>query len=449
MRELHDFTEGKILAPLLKFALPVMLAMFLQSMYGAVDLLVVGQFGHTTDVSAVATGSMLTQCVTLTISSLSMGVTILMGQYIGRKKLEETGKVMGSGIVLFAVIAVVATLIFVTLTEPIARLMQAPEEAFDQTVAYMRICFAGLVFIVAFNMLGSIFRGMGDSNMPLITVAIACVVNIFGDLLLVAVFKMGAAGAAWATVAAQAVSVLLSLVIIRRRKLPFEFSKKYVRWNGKYIGHILKLGVPMSAQDLLISISFLVIMAIINNLGLNQSAAVGVAEKVCGFLMLIPSAYSQSLSAFVAQNYGACKMERARKAMFCGMAISFLTALVMWYLAFFQGSLLSSIFSNDQAVIALAADYLRAYGLDCLMVSFFFCLTGYFSGIGKTTFVMIQGILGAFFVRIPVSFLMSRIPDVSLFMVGLATPCSSFVQLLLCTGYYIYLRRKEKRLGEV
>ena len=449
MRELHDFTQGKILSPLLKFAVPVMLAMFLQSMYGAVDLLIVGQFAHTTDVSAVATGSMLTQCVTLTISSLSMGVTILLGQYIGQKKLDETGDVVGSGIVLFTALAVAATVVFVALTEPMARLLQAPEEAFGQTVAYMRICFGGLVFIVAFNMLGSIFRGIGDSNMPLITVAIACVVNIFGDLLLVAVFDMGAAGAAWATVAAQAVSVVLSLVIIRRRKLPFNFSRSSVRWNGQYVRSILRLGIPMSAQDLLISVSFLVIMAIINNLGLNQSAGVGVAEKVCAFLMLIPSAYMQSLSAFVAQNFGAGKMERARRAMLCGMGISMVTAVIMWYLAFFQGSLLSSIFSNDPAVIAMAADYLRAYGLDCLLVSVFFCFTGYFSGIGKTTFVMIQGIIGAFFVRIPVSFIMSRIPNVSLFMVGLATPSSSFVQLLLCLGYYIYLRRREKRLGEI
>ncbi len=418
----------------MKFALPVLAALFLQSLYGAVDLLIVGQFAATSDVSAVSTGSMLTQCTTLVFSSLSMGVTVLLGQYIGQKKIHEAGNIIGSAILLFLIITLVATVIFVSFAPSIARIMQAPEEA----------CYGGLVVIIAFNVLGGIFRGIGDSKMPLITVAIACVVNIFGDLLLVAGFKMGVAGAAIATVAAQAISVILSILIIRKRSLPFVFNKSSIRWNGVYIKQILKIGLPMSFQDLLISISFLVIMAIVNSLGLTQSAGVGVAEKVTGFIMLVPSAYMQSLSAFVAQNFGARKMERARKALWYAMGTSIVASLIMFSLAFFKGSLLASIFSKDADVILMAADYLKAYAIDCLLTAEFFCFTGYFSGMGKTNFVMLQGIIGAFAVRIPVSFFMSRIPGVSLFYVGLATPASSFLQMILCILYYLYLRKKEK-----
>ncbi len=440
----QNFTEGKILSPLMKFALPVLAALFLQSLYGAVDLLIVGQFAATSDVSAVSTGSMLTQCTTLVFSSLSMGVTVLLGQYIGQKKIHEAGNIIGNAILLFLIITLVATVIFVSFAPSIARIMQAPEEAFAGTVSYLRICYGGLVFIIAFNVLGGIFRGIGDSKMPLITVAIACVVNIFGDLLLVAGFKMGVAGAAIATVAAQAISVILSILIIRKRSLPFVFNKSSIRWNGVYIKQILKIGLPMSFQDLLISISFLVIMAIVNSLGLTQSAGVGVAEKVTGFIMLVPSAYMQSLSAFVAQNFGAKKMERARKALWYAMGTSIVASLIMFSLAFFKGSLLASIFSKDADVIQMAADYLKAYAIDCLLTAEFFCFTGYFSGMGKTNFVMLQGIIGAFAVRIPVSFFMSRIPGVSLFYVGLATPASSFLQMILCILYYLYLRKKEK-----
>lgn len=205
------------------------------------------------------------------------------------------------------------TVVFVGCSGILASVLKAPKEAYDSTVQYLRICSSGIIFIIAFNALGSIFRGIGDSKMPLLTVSIACVVNIFGDLLLVAVFKMGASGAAFATIAAQAVSVLLSFAVISRRKLPFRFSKSYIRADLFYIKRILRFGVPVALQDTLVSLSFLVIMAIINQLGLVKSAGVGVAEKVCGFIMLVPSAYMQALSAYVAQNVGAGKLERAKK----------------------------------------------------------------------------------------------------------------------------------------
>jgi putative MATE family efflux protein len=444
MERVQDFTRGKILKPLLKFALPVFLALFLQAMYGAVDLMVVGRFAGTADVSGVATGTQVIQSVTFVLSSLASGVTILLGQTIGKKQQGQAGRIIGSSIILFAILALVFTALFLALAEPISKLLQAPREAFSETLQYIRICAAGLIFVTAFNLLGSIFRGIGDSTMPLITVAIACVVNIFGDLLLVAVFHMGAAGAADATIFAQAVSVLLSVLIIVKRKLPFSFGRKDIRLDGKIIRQILHFGVPIAFQDFLVSISFLVILAIINSLGLLQSAGVGIAEKVCAFLMLAPSAFSQSLSAFVAQNYGANKPVRMRKALGCGILSSLLVGIVMGWLAFFHGSALAGIFENDASVTAMAADYLRAYGIDCILVSVLFCFSGYFNGMGRTIFVMIQGIIGAFCVRIPAAYFISRIPHIPLFCIGLATPASTILQITMCGIYDMIIRRREK-----
>lgn len=309
----NDFLNGPILSPLLRFAGPVLLALFLQAMYGAVDLIVAGKFAGTADISAVSTGSQAMQLVTSLLVGLTTGVTVLLGQKIGEGRPDEAGNAVGSAICLFVCVALALTALLSALTEPFCRLLQAPEEAFVPTTQYVRICSAGTLFIVAFNVIGSVFRGLGDSKMPLITVAIACVTNIFGDLLLVDVFQMGAAGAALATVFAQAVSVILSLFVIMRRKLPFTFRKEQLRFDRPLTAGILRLGIPIALQDVLVGVSFLVILAIVNSLGLLQSAGMGIAEKVCAFVMLLPSAFSQSVSAFVAQNTGAGKPERAKK----------------------------------------------------------------------------------------------------------------------------------------
>lgn len=436
------FTEGPILKPLLRFAMPVLFALLLQAMYGGTDLLIVGQFASAADVSAVSTGSQVMQSVTSVITGLAMGTTILLGQKIGQKKQDEAGDVIGSSICMFAVIAAVVTLLMAGGAGALAHIMHAPEEAFDKTTLYIRICSAGSLFIIAYNVLGSIFRGVGDSKTPLLAVSIACVFNIFGDLLFVAVFDMAAAGAALATVLAQGISVALSLLIIRRRRLPFKFSRANLRFCRELILKTLSLGFPIALQDFLVSVSFLVIIAIINGLGVIASAGVGVAEKLCTFILMMPSAFSQSMSAFVAQNFGAGKMDRAKRGMVYGMAVSFGFGLILSYISFFHGDILTGIFAKDQEIILAAADYLRAYAIDTLLVSFLFCFTGYFNGCGRTTFVMLQGIIGAFCVRIPVSYLMSRQPGTSLFRVGLAIPLSTVLQISVCVLYFIHSERQ-------
>jgi len=441
MKQEQNFTQGPILPALLKFALPVLLALLLQAMYGAVDLQVVGKFGTAADISAVSTGSQIMHSLTIIITSLAMGITVLLGQKIGEGKPREAGAVVGGGICLFAVVTLIMTVVVLFAAPQLAAIMHAPEDAFGGTVTYVRLCAGGSVFIVAYNLLGSIFRGLGDSKMPLMTVFIACVLNIAGDLLLVAGFGMGVAGAAIATVFAQAVSVLLSLLIIRRRELPFTLTQAELRFDGVIIRRILRLGTPIALQELLVSISFLVITAIANAMGVVASAGVGVAEKLCAFVMLVPSAYMQSMSAFVAQNIGAGREDRARKALWTGVLSSLAAGALMFWTAFFHGDFLTGIFAEDPAVILAGWEYLKAYAIDCLLTSFLFCFIGYFNGHGQTLFVMLQGFAGAFGIRLPVALLVSSLSG-SLFHLGLSTPASSFVQIVLCMGYYLWNKRK-------
>lgn len=442
MKNNTTFTEGKILKPLIWFAVPVLFALFLQAMYGAVDLLIVGKFASSADVSAVSTGSQIMMTLTNLVSSFAMGTTILLGQQIGSGKKEEGGETVGTAMILFAGIAVVMTLVLVIFAPQVSSLMNAPEEAFEKTVDYVRICGSGMLVIIAYNLIGCIFRGLGDSRTPLLTVAIACVCNIAGDLLLCAVWEMGTRGAALATVFAQIISVVVSFLVIRKRELPFTVTREKIRIHKGCLGKMAGLGAPIALQDLLVSISFLIILAIVNSMGVVASAGVGVAEKVCAFIMLISSAFSQSISAFVAQNYGAGRLDRAKKALHGGVAVSFAIGVVMFFLAFFHGDMLAGIFSSDTSVILAAADYLKAYAIDCLFTALFFCYTGFYNGVGQTKFVMLQGIIGAFCVRVPVSYFMSRQPEPSLFKIGLATPFSSIVQLVLCLGFMIIWTKK-------
>lgn len=440
MEKTTTFTEGKILKPLMLFAMPVLFALFLQAMYGAVDLLIVGKFASSADVSAVSTGSQVMMTLTNIVSSFAMGTTILLGQQIGSGKRDESGKTVGTAIIVFTVIALVMTAILVGFAPQISGIMNAPAEAFDKTVSYVRICGAGMLVIIAYNLIGCVFRGLGDSRTPLVTVAIACVCNILGDLLLCAGFKLGAMGAA-ATVFAQVISVAASFLFIRNRKLPFDVKRENIKIHGNLLKKMAGLGAPIALQDMLVSVSFLVILAIVNSMGVIASAGVGVAEKVCAFIMLISSAFMQSISAFVAQNYGAGRMDRAKKALFYGVAVSFVIGVGMFFLTFFHGDLLAGIFSSDEEVIFAAADYLKAYAIDCMFTAIFFCYTGFYNGIGRTRFVMLQGIIGAFCVRVPVSYFMSIQPNPSLFHIGLATPMSSALQLVLCVGFMLMLNK--------
>lgn len=427
--------------PLLRFAGPVFLALLLQAMYGAADLLIVGQFASAADVSAVSTGSQIMLTLSGLITSLCMGITILVGEKIGANKIDEGNRIVGSGTLLFLVIGSILALMVAIFAEGLAKIMHAPLEAFDMTVDYIRICGIGIIALMGYNLIGSIFRGIGDSKTPLITVAIACVVNITIDLILIGILDMGSFGAAIATVFAQVVSVIASLIIIQRKNVSVHITRDTIHWDKTINRKILKLGTPLALQDLLVGISFLIILSIVNSLGLIASAGVGVAEKVCGFIMLVPMAFMSSMAAYVAQNRGAGEISRAYKGLKYAIATSTTFGIIMFFLTFFWGDYLIGAFTSDNTVIAAGYDYLKAYSIDCLFTCFLFCFIGFFNGMERTRFVMIQGIVGAFFIRIPISLVMSRLVPVSLFKIGLATPFATIGQILMCFLCLYFIRK--------
>ena len=438
-----DFTQGSILKKLSLFMLPVLGALILQAAYGAVDLLVVGQFGSTAGLSAVSTGSQVLNLVTFVVTQLAMGVTVLIARYIGERNEAQIGAVLGGAAAVFAALSAVLFVLLVCFARPIAVLMQAPAEAVDLTASYIRICGCGILFIVAYNLLAAIFRGLGDSRSPLLFVLVACVVNIAGDLLLVAGFGMDAAGAALATVLAQAVSVLLAIVILLKKKLPFTVSKADVGFHSQ-CGRFLGIGLPLALQEFLTQLSFLALCAFVNRLGLTASSGYGVASKIVNFAMLIPSALMQSMASFVAQNVGAGNQKRAKKAMFTGIGVGLSFGCAVFALVLLKGDVLASIFSPDAEVVQKGFEYLKGFAPETIVTAILFSMVGYFNGNDQTLWVMIQGIVQTLLVRLPLSYCMSIRPDASLTRIGLAAPISTAVGIALNVAFYLYRSKKER-----
>ena len=436
-----DFTQGSIPKKLALFMLPVLGALVLQAAYGAVDLLVVGHFGTTSGLSAVSTGSQVLNLVTFVVTQFAMGITVLIARYLGEKRPEYIGQVIGGGAVVFTIIAAALFVVLVGFARGVSVLMQAPAEAVELTASYVRICGAGIFFIVAYNVLSAIFRGLGDSKSPLIFVLVACIVNIIGDLVLVAGLHLDAAGAAIATVAAQAVSVVCAIVMLVKKHLPFHFRKSDFSLNlqcRKFLG----IGLPLALQEFLTQLSFLALCAFVNRLGLEASSGYGVASKIVSFAMLIPSALMQSMAAFVSQNVGAGNKKRAKKSMFTGIAIGLAFGCAMFALVWFKGDALSAIFTTDAAVIANAFAYLRGFAPETMATAVLFSMIGYFNGNDKTVWVMVQGLVQTLIVRLPMAYFMSIQPNASLTMIGLAAPTSTAVGILLNVCFFLSLEKK-------
>ena len=442
--EKNDFTQGSILKKLAAFMLPILGALVLQAAYGAVDLLVVGRFGSTIGLSAVSTGSQVLNLVTFVVTQLAMGVTVLIARYLGEKKPELIGSVIGGAAVVFTLLSAVLFVVMVGFARSISVLMQAPAEAVALTASYVRICGSGIFFIVAYNLLAAVFRGLGDSKSPLLFVLVACVVNIIGDLVLVAGFHLDAAGAAIATVAAQAVSVVCAVVILLKKKLPFTIRKSDFRLNLQS-RKFLSIGLPLALQEFLTQLSFLALCAFVNRLGLEASSGYGVACKIVNFAMLIPSSLMQSMASFVSQNMGAGNPKRAKKAMFTGIGIGLAFGCAMFALVFFRGDLLSSVFTTDAAVIQNAFAYLKGFAPETLATAVLFSMVGYFNGSDKTVWVMVQGLVQTLLVRLPMAYIMSIQPNASLTMIGLAAPTSTVVGIVLNVCFFLALERQSKK----
>lgn len=442
MSNTADFTQGSILKKLCRFMLPVLGALILQAAYGAVDLLVVGRFGSTSGLSAVSTGSQVLNLVTFVVTQLAMGVTVLIARYIGEKREKEIGAVLGGAAVVFTILAGCLFVLLVLFARPISVLMQAPQEALALTTSYVRICGCGILFIVAYNVLSAVFRGLGDSRSPLLFVLVACLVNVAGDLVLVAGLRLDAAGAALATVLAQAVSVGCALAILRRKKLPFTFRKSDVRLNEQ-CRRFLAIGLPLALQEFLTQLSFLALCAFVNRLGLAASSGYGVASKIVSFVMLVPSALMQSMASFVAQNIGAGNVKRAKKSMLTGIAVGVAFGIVMFALVLLKGDVLAGLFSTDAEVVRRGFEYLRGFAPETIVTAVLFSMVGYFNGSNQTLWVMIQGLIQTLLVRLPLAYYMSIQPNASLTKIGISAPVATVVGIVLNIGFFLYLNRRD------
>lgn len=437
MRKQGSLTEGNVVSTMLTFAVPFLLANLLQACYGAADLLIIGQFSDAANLSAVSTGSQIMQMVISIVSGLTTGGTVLIGRYTGAKEHKEVSETIGTMFTLFGIFAAVMTAAVILLMDPIVSVMQTPQEAYSATKQYVLICICGTLFIFGYNAISAILRGMGDSKNPLIFIAIACVLNIACDLILVGPFQMGAAGAAFATAGSQGVSMIIAILYLRRKKFIFDFKLKSFRIHRAKAKNLIKIGLPISLQESLVMLSFLFIIAIVNSMGVVASAAIGITQKIDTFTLLPPSAFSAAIAAMAAQNMGAGLPDRAKKCMHTGIWFSLAFGVLFFALMQLAPQAAMRVFTQDSGVILAGAGYLRSFSFDCILVCFVFCMNGFFNGCGHTTFTMFNNLLPTFLVRIPAAYLLSRIAGATLFEIGFAAPLASVVSVVFG---FIYLK---------
>lgn len=437
------FTSGSILKAMLAFVGPFMLGILVQNLYGAVDLFVVGYFGTTADTSAVTIGSQLMNIVTQLIIGFATGITMLIGKAYGAKDTKGLTRTTGVSILLFGIAGVILTAVYLLSYRFLVAAMQTPAEAVQASHQYLITCAIGILFIVGYNVVNSILTGLGDSKTPFIFIAIACIINIVLDVVLVKYVHLGALGAAIATTVAQAGSFLFALVFLRHRGLGYPLAKSDIRMDIAQIGWITKIGGPVALQNVLVSISFLFITAIINKMGVTASAAVGVVEKLITFLFVPSIAMSTAVGTGSSQNLGAKQPERARKCLWYGALMALVPAIIFTVFCQFGGSILTGLLTTDKAVIAMGSDYLRSYIFDSLLVSFVFCLNGYFNSSGKSWFSLAHSLITTFAIRVPGAYLFSRMAGSGLYMIGWAAPLSTLVSLILCLIFYARMQRKK------
>lgn len=432
----NKLTYGKIAPVLLQFAFPFMIASFLQSVYGAVDLLVVGRYTSSAAVSAVSIGSQLMLTATFLIQGISMGGTILIGQRVGETNWSGTARAVGNLCTLFIILSLALTPVMLLSNHLLVSVMQTPVEAVADAQKYLFICSIGFPFIAGYNAVSSIYRGLGDSKTPVYFIAVACAVNVILDFLLVGVMGYGVQGAAFATVTAQGFSFFCGLVHMKRKGFGFSISMIDFQIHSRDIFRILKVGIPLAMQDVLVHFSFLAIAAIINTLGLVASAAVGVAEKFMGFAFIPSGAFSSAVATMVAQNVGAGQKKRALSTMKYGIVFSLLCGILICGFCQLFPERLIGIFTKDEAVIIAGAQYIRTYSIDCILVSFVFCMNSYFNGNGQVLICLIHSVAATMLIRIPVTWIMSKVSVDSLLPMGIAAPAASLFSIVVCLIYF-------------
>ena len=439
-----NLTTGSVFKNVVLFSLPYLLSYFLQTLYGMADLFIIGRFEGVASTTAVSIGSQVMHMLTVMIVGLSMGTTVSVGQAVGAGDRKQAAHNIGNTVILFLVVSIALTAILLSLVHPIVVAISTPADAVSGTVTYLTICFIGIPFITAYNVISSIFRGLGDSKSPMCFIAVACVVNIALDYLFMGAFHMGAAGAALGTTLSQAVSVVISLFMIRKKKMGIALKKQDLRPKRRVMGQILHIGVPIALQDGFIQVAFLVITIIANRRGLNQAAAVGIVEKIISFLFLVPSSMLSSVSALAAQNIGAGKHDRARETLRYALLIAGGFGIFIAILIQFIASPVVGLFTSDQTVIAFGSQYIRGYIFDCFFAGIHFCFSGYFCAYGKSGISFFHNIVAILCVRIPGAYLTSKWFPQTLFPMGIATACGSLLSALICIVAFVWLKQHKR-----
>lgn len=439
----RNLTQGSVLKTMLLFSLPYLLSTFLQTLYGLADLFIVGQFNGADVISAVSIGSQVMHFVTVVIVGLAMGSTVMISRSVGAKDSAQTGRAIGSTVIVFMAVAVAATVALLLLTGRVVGVMSTPPEAVAQTRLYLMICFAGIPAITAYNIISAVFRGLGDTKSPMIFVAVACAVNIALDALFIGAFRMQAVGAALGTVLSQVCSVVFALLAVRRRKSAFPMTWRDLVPSRAVTGQMLRIGVPVACQDAFIQVSFLLITIIANQRGVNVAAAVGVVEKIIGIMFLVPSAMLSTVSALAAQNMGAQRHDRARQVLFIGIGITSAVGAVFSVWAQFGAEGLVNLFSGgEMEVTLLGGQYLRAYVFDCIAAGIHFCFSGYFCAYGKSWISFAHNVASIVLCRVPIAWYAAQRWPETLYPMGWAAPLGSLLSALICLFAYLWLRRK-------
>ncbi len=428
-----ELTEGNIIKGMVRFSVPYLIACFLQTFYGLADLFITGQFNGSASITAVSVGSQVMHMLTVMIVGLAMGATVSISRQVGAGNKTAVSKSIGNTVTLFLISSVAATFLLLLLIDPILGALSTPEEALAETRVYLTICFAGIPFITAYNVISSIFRGLGDTKHPMYYVAVAGVINVVLDYILIGPFHMGAKGAALATVISQAISVILAFFALKKQNVELDVKSSDLKFEPKTVRFILAVGVPIALQDGLIQISFLIITAIANSRGVDAAAAVGIVEKIIGFLFLVPSAMLSTVSALSAQNAGAGKHERSREVLKFGVAICVGFGMVVFIICQFISPQIVSLFVNNNGRVAqLGGQYLKAYSLDCAFAGIHFCFSGFFSAYGKSLYSFVHNIISIVTVRVPGAYLASVLFPATLYPMGLAAPLGSLLSAVIC-----------------
>lgn len=438
-------TEGNPFTALLRFSLPFLLSNILQACYGASDLFMVGRFSDSIGVSAVATGGQVMQTITGLSIGLTTGGTVLIGRYFGARQKQDIAHAIKTMVAVFGAMSLLLTAGTLLLLDPVCSLMQVPSSALEATRQYLSVCACGILFIVGYNVVSGILRGLGDSRTPLILITVSCVINVSTDLLFVGVLRMGAFGAAVSTVIAQIIGLLLAVIYLGCKGLLRRYRRCEPCFRLYAAKGVLAAGLPIALQEGLVNVSFLVLTAMINSLGLIASASVGVVEKLIVFSMLPTTAFSAALSAMTAQHYGAGLMNRARHCMRLSVGLSLVFGIGCLLLSQWNAPGMVGLFTGDPQVVAQGALYLRSYSLDCVLVCFVFCMNAFFSGGGHTLFPLIHSLVSTCLVRIPLSWLLIHAARPSMLYIGFAAPAASFLSVLLCQWFISVHYPKQKR----